>query len=90
MARTMGRTDGHVIPKRDSKCSGNDNRISSPGEPGARGDCPGGRDVLAALLRHAGVGGLLFYEVAVRLRTIERGLPRYLTDRRGRHKAAVN
>jgi hypothetical protein len=41
----------------------NDNRISSPGEHGARGDCPGGRVALAALLRHAGVGSLLFFEV---------------------------
>jgi len=76
----MGRTDGHVITKRNSECPKMTIGFSSPGEPGARGDCPGRRVALAALLRHAGVGSLLFFEVAVRLRTFERQLLRYLKD----------
>jgi hypothetical protein len=46
------------------------NRIASPSEPEARGDCSGWRVALAAPLPHAGVGSLSFFEVAVRLRSL--------------------
>ena len=47
----------------ESECPGINNRIASPSEPEARGNCSGGRVALAALLRHAGVGSLSFFEV---------------------------
>ena len=50
----------------------NDNRISSPGEPEARGDCSGGCVALAALLRHAGVGSLDVVELGHRKSVAER------------------
>jgi hypothetical protein len=63
------------------ECPENDNRIASPSEPEARGDCWGGRVALAALRGTRAWAACRSSSWAVRLRGFERQLLRYLKDR---------